>query len=437
MSFVSKFLRPIISEQKKTQETPAVTTTTVKAPVVETPVVEAAVVEATVEETPVVESTVEETPVVEATVEETPVVDAAVEEAPVVEAPVVETPVVEAAVEEAPIEENTVEEAPVVEAAVEETPVVEATVEEAPIEENTVEETPVVESTVEESPIEENTVEETPVVESTVEEAPIEENTVEETPVVEAAVEETPVENSPTIRSLFEKKNITIESSTKKPVVNSIFALSNIIANSYAQSKPLIHCIRDCITKKNFSFTFCVKSFPLAQQQKMEELAFVLEKHGILSGVYVTKKTFIIGGKISTAPNVINFITGDFLEIFTRGVITNVLKTSAEMYNCDYELLTNVNIETITGEKHELDAVIRLGENLFIIEAKSGKFDPDHYRKVGLALGFIPDKLLLLAADKATDLCASIAYFYEYYTANVETFKSTLIAMINHNMSNN
>ena len=239
-----------------------------------------------------------------------------------------------------------------------------------------------------------------------------------------------------TIESYFAKKNITIESSTKKATPPVISSLSFNIANLYSHTKPFIQYIRECITKKNFQFTFNIKSFSSVQQQKMTELAYMLDEHGILSMVHHDVKSANIYGRISSAPNIINFITGGFLEIFTRCVAVNVLKTSAEIYNCDYEILTNVKIVNAAGEKHELDVVIRLGENVFIIEAKSGKFDPDHYRKVGKTLGFVPDKLLLLAADKAPDLCDSISYFYEYYTANIETFRNSLIAMINDNLSN-
>ena len=69
-------------------------------------------------------------------------------------------------------------------------------------------------------------------------------------------------------------------------------------------------------------------------------------------------------------------------------------------------------------------------EGIIFIAAGLVLFITKKYRKIGLMMGVVPDKLILLAAEKSNEAAAGISHFYEYYCANINTFKNSLIEMI-------
>ena len=233
-----------------------------------------------------------------------------------------------------------------------------------------------------------------------------------------------------TISSYFKDKGIHINFCLDREApIAPIESLAFSIAVNYVRTKPFIRHIRDCITRKTFDFTYAFPAAVSPERSATVDLAKKFYDYGILVEYHYDKPTATIRGTISTAPSVINFINGNFLECYAKCTTDTVLKNAAKKYGCDYEIYNNVFIEK-DNERHELDLVFRVGKYVFWAEVKSGKVNPDTYRKLGTHIGFVPDRLILLAAEKTDDMCASISYFYEYYAANIAAFKSSLINMI-------
>lgn len=232
-----------------------------------------------------------------------------------------------------------------------------------------------------------------------------------------------------TIQAYFNSKGITINIPTNTATIAPVESLAYNIAISYPKTKAFIRFIRDCITKKKFEFVYSSASHSHEERNAITSLAELLNEYGLISNLYHNKANNTLRGMISTSPRCTNFINGDFLEMYARCVAVGVIKKAAEEYGCDYELYHNVLIHK-GAENHEIDIVFRLGKQVFWSEIKSGKFNPDEYRKLGLFMDFVPDKLIMLAADKTTDAAEVISYFYEYYCANITTFRATLNNMI-------
>lgn len=240
---------------------------------------------------------------------------------------------------------------------------------------------------------------------------------------------EPPRTKSLTIASYFEDKGIEIILPVNKKTIAPVESLAFTIAINYPHTRPFIRFLRECITKKIFDFTYSLSTFSIVNKNMILSLAEKMNECGLISNYFYNKANGTIKGIISSAPKCINFINGDFLELYAKCVTVGVIKKTAEKHNAEHEFYHNVNI--IKGsEKHELDIVFRIGNQVFWSEIKSGRFNPDEYRKLGILMGVVPDKLILLAADKSNDDVEAISYFYEYYCANISTFKNSLIEMI-------
>ena len=232
-----------------------------------------------------------------------------------------------------------------------------------------------------------------------------------------------------TIASYFKDNGIELIFSDTKDVVAPVESLAFSIAINYPRTKTFIRFLRDCITKKAFDFTYSIASFSMGDKNAIVSLAERLNEYGLISNYFYNKNNNTIKGTISSCPRCINFINGDFLELYAKSVTVSVIKKAADKYNNNYEFYHNVHI-TKDAEKHELDIIFRIGDQVFWGEIKSGDFDADKYRKIGIMMGVVPHKLILLATEKSNDAAIGISHFYEYYCANINTFKNTLIEMI-------
>lgn len=233
-----------------------------------------------------------------------------------------------------------------------------------------------------------------------------------------------------TIADYFASKGIEFAKCDTKEVIAPIESLAFAIAIDYASTKHFVRFLRECIVKKTFEFCFSLTSFSAEEKKLIISLANKLNEYGLVFGCRYVRATNSIKGTISAAPKCINFINGDFLEMYARNVAIGVIKKAAEEHNLDYELLHNIKI-TRGPVCNELDMIFRIGDKIFWSEIKSGDFDANKYRQIGELINVIPDRLILLAAEKSSDAAACISYFFDCYCANVSTFKASLNDMIN------
>lgn len=236
----------------------------------------------------------------------------------------------------------------------------------------------------------------------------------------------------PTVQSYFASKDIEIDLSHSNSNFAPVADLALLLALNYDKSKDFYKYIRGRIASKRMDI--CYNTYPLSTEERVATnmIAEKLGKYGVISNLRIPDNSKEIIGKLSSAPRIINFINGDYLEFYSRSILEQVVESIAKTKKCDYEIYSNAFI-TKESEKHELDIVFRVGPEVFWAEIKSGKFsDFDCYRKLGVLMGVNPDKHILLSAEKTAEEAETISWFYQFYVANIQTFKDKLIEMIEH-----
>lgn len=235
-----------------------------------------------------------------------------------------------------------------------------------------------------------------------------------------------------TVASYFKSRDIDVDMSHANNTFAPVEALSLMLAINYDKCKDFYKYIRSMIAKKRFDL--CYNTYPLTNEERAATnmIAEKLGKYGVISNLRIPDNSKEITGTLSTAPRIINFINGDYLEFYSRVIVHQVVEKIAKEQKCTYEVYSNVIISK-ESEKHELDIVFRVGNEVFWAEIKSGKFtDFDCYRKLGLLMGVNPDKHILLAAEKTVEEAETISWFYQFYVSNIQMFKDKLIEMIKH-----
>lgn len=232
------------------------------------------------------------------------------------------------------------------------------------------------------------------------------------------------------VKNYFASKGFDIQADEHSPCIGPVETLAFMVASNYRSCKLFLKHIRENVARKCFHINYSVSQLTDCERDSVVLLAEKFGKYGIISNVYFNRYTGFVNGVVSSAPRIINFINGDYLEFYGRTVVERVVKEAAEKYGTDYEVYSNAIISK-AGEKHELDVVFRVGDNVFWSEIKSGKFsDFDNYRKLGITMGVNPDRHILLAAEKNMETAEVISWFYQFYVANIENFKDKLVEMI-------
>ncbi len=232
------------------------------------------------------------------------------------------------------------------------------------------------------------------------------------------------------IQGYFMSKGFSVDTTNSKNCIPQIESLAYYVAEQYALTNSFLKFIRENIPKKEFIFTYSMHSLSAQEQSATVNLAEHFTEYGIISDLFYNKALNTIHGRISSAPRVINFLNGDYLEYYAHSVTEKVIKEAAAEHGCDYEIYNNFIIQK-EGDKHELDLVFRVGQSIFWCEVKSGKFsDFDCYRRLGLLMGVNPDRHILLTAEKDDEKSEAISWFYQFYVANIHSFKKKLTDMI-------
>lgn len=239
-------------------------------------------------------------------------------------------------------------------------------------------------------------------------------------------------EDAVTVANYFKAKEIAIDLSHSNNDFAPVEELAMLLAMNYDKCKDFYKYLRSVIAKKKFDI--CYNTYPLSTEERTATnmVAEKLGKFGVISNLRIPESSKEIIGRLSTAPRVINFLNGDYLEFYSRIVVKQIVEKIAKEKKCDYELYSNVIIRK-DSEKHELDIVFRVGKEVFWAEIKSGKFsDFDCYRRLGVLMGVNPDKHILLSAGRTKEEAETISWFYQFYVSNIQMFKEKLVEMIEH-----
>ncbi len=231
---------------------------------------------------------------------------------------------------------------------------------------------------------------------------------------------------------------IVVESSTSQTIAG-LKSLTYLIGENFSFTAPLLKATRKAICAPN------------AKGERI--LHFTIEKNasafyhqfaGTLKQYGVFLKYFINGNAltatISSVPRVINYLTGQWLEMYSAYILEDVVSEYAKAHGYKYEILMNVKVSSIKScgvYAHELDCVISVDDKCFAFEMKSGQFD-DYFNLYNTRkeLHFVPDRYLLLSTGLDEEVASTLQYFYEFYITGMSGFKSRLIEMIDKAFKN-
>ena len=159
-----------------------------------------------------------------------------------------------------------------------------------------------------------------------------------------------------------------------------------------------------------------------------------LKKYGLLTKYFINGN--LVTATISPVPKVLSYITGQWLEVYASQVLESIVSDYARQHNVDYDIFMNVKVASITSVNkyaHEIDCIISIADKCFVFEAKSGAFDDySMLYNTRKELKFVPDHYLLLStAIEDIEVAQTLQYFYEFFITGIETFRESLITMIN------
>jgi hypothetical protein len=163
--------------------------------------------------------------------------------------------------------------------------------------------------------------------------------------------------------------------------------------------------------------------------------------YGVIAEVHYCADCDVLNGKLVFSPKAQMFITGQYMEIAIRKVVSDVLAKLEKKHGKQFKIYTNTKVATVDGRlKNEFDLIIEnvADSIVYVIEIKSGKNfrDFDKLARIGREYGIVPNRLLLIDNYLTTSQIETIEYFCEYYCANLEqdTLEQKLITMIENDL---
>ena len=225
---------------------------------------------------------------------------------------------------------------------------------------------------------------------------------------------------------------IVVESSTSQTIAGLKY-LTYLIGENFSFTEPLLKEARKAICTPNakgertlhFTIEKNVSAF-------YHQFAGTLKQYGVFSKYFINGNT--LTATISSVPRVINYLTGQWLEMYSAYILEDVVSEYAKAHDYKYEILMNVKVSSIKScgvYAHEIDCVISVDDKCFAFEMKSGQFD-DYLNLYNTRkeLHFVPDRYLLLSTALDEKVAPTLQYFYEFYITGMDGFKNRLLEMI-------
>ena len=243
------------------------------------------------------------------------------------------------------------------------------------------------------------------------------------------------------LKHLLEEKNITIISSSKQPQIKELTNLVLLMAENHKVAKELYRAIRGCNCYPGKKLTFSISEYNENDKNRILKVVQLLERYGIIVEHSYNKEKMSIICEVSTVPKIINFLNGNYLEICAAIMTNDVLSSYCTDKGFEFEIMTNVVIQSKDSSQNELDILFRVSDvennnhQFFWAEIKSGNNFNNYsrYYEIGKKIGAIPDHLILLNAEEDCEEIENvIKYFYEYYVTDIPLYKKNLIKMLNN-----
>lgn len=254
-------------------------------------------------------------------------------------------------------------------------------------------------------------------------------------------VKEKPINSDSTLSSStssiidqhFGKNGYIIVDSSTSQTIAGLKSLTYLIGENFSLTAPFLKAARKAICAPNakgerilyFTIEKDVSAF-------FHQFAGTLKQYGVLTKYFINGNA--LTATISSVPRVINYLTGQWLEMYSAYILEDVISEYAKAHGYKYEILMNVKVSSIKScgvYAHELDCVISVDDKCFAFEMKSGQFD-DYFNLYNTRkeLHFVPDRYLLLSTGLDEEVASTLQYFYEFYITGMGGFKSRLKEMI-------
>lgn len=138
----------------------------------------------------------------------------------------------------------------------------------------------------------------------------------------------------------------------------------------------------------------------------------------------------VIRARPSTAPTAQNFFSGKWLERFVLREAVSLVR--ARWPGRDVAWLLNPQIALPNGDDFELDVVIRVGEDFYWIEAKTGAYQDylSKYSRVSRILSLDRDHALVVLVDAEKETCDDLSALFGMTACSVEGFARTWAAVV-------
>lgn len=235
-------------------------------------------------------------------------------------------------------------------------------------------------------------------------------------------------------------QNIKIEySQNADQVPRAVESLACKMLQLDADIKGLLKELRVLYVSKREDFHLSMCGF--SKEAKASIIELFGDLYGVMSDVHYCADCDVINGKLIFSSKAQMFITGQYMEIAIRKVVSDVLSELEKKYRKQFKLYANTKVATVDGKlKNEFDLIIEnvTDSIIYVIEIKSGKNfrDFDKLARIGREYGIVPNRLLLIDNYLTISQIETIEYFCEYYCANLEqdNLSQKLIKMIENDL---
>ena len=236
----------------------------------------------------------------------------------------------------------------------------------------------------------------------------------------------------------FENNGYIVMESSALKTITGLRELTYMIGDSFTFTASFLTEARKAICKPTAKGERILKmTIEKNAAAFFNRFAYSLKHYGILTKYVIDRNIFT--ASISPVPRVINYLTGQWLEMYSAFILEDVVRDYATLHNYKYEILMNVKVSSVASigkYAHELDCVFSVDNKCFAFEVKSGQFeDYCNLYNTRKELHFVPDHFLLLSTSLDETAAATLEYFYEFYITGMTKFKSHLTEMINNAFS--
>ncbi|MCS6776523.1 MAG: hypothetical protein RMJ43_01030 [Chloroherpetonaceae bacterium] len=229
----------------------------------------------------------------------------------------------------------------------------------------------------------------------------------------------------PGILALLEGRGIRIKTVPPRNAADrTIDSLAQYVGDNYHRVKDLLAKIKRTMQRGD---TF-VESLQERTQEdvtvncqlctRLHALAFLAEYK------YEKSPKFLIRARSASLPAAQKFFSGQWLERFIALCVQRVLERRQLL--ADSALLANPQIILPNGNDFELDLIVRVRDDFYWIEAKTGAYQDyvQKYSRFARILGLDYVHSIMVLTDVSNECCDSLSSLFEMTVTNAESFEA-------------